>query len=371
MNILFITNTLPPVVDGVGDYTLNLAREFAKHGHHVSIVCKHDDRVRRDYTDIAVYPIVEKWDRKASKIVMQLIQKDNVNIVLLQYVPHGFEKNGLPFSLVHLTSCIKKRGIALFTFFHEVCIGNDGSHSLRRRIGSFCMALIAKRVALNSQFVATSIGHYKKRLEKLSVRNVETIPIPSNVPNCLLSESEISTLKKEIAHDDETIITLFGNRDFSIVVEAIEKIIDCGRKIKIIALGKANSSIPKKDFVFFTGPKPIEELSAYLKLTDILVLPEDVRSGCSLKSGSLAASLQFGIPTITTKGFMTDSVLDELFVFAKENTSQEYEHIISEMIDNSAELDIMRKRNLDFAKSLTWNATYVRYMGLMSTLKCQ
>ena len=59
MNILFITNTLPPVVDGVGDYTLNLAKEFAKHGHKVSIVCKRNDRVKTDYEDIRVFPIVE------------------------------------------------------------------------------------------------------------------------------------------------------------------------------------------------------------------------------------------------------------------------------------------------------------------------
>ena len=100
MNILFITNTLPPVVDGVGDYTLNLAKEFAKHGHKVSIVCKRNDRVKTDYEDIRVFPIVEAWNKSTAAPVMQLIQERHIEIVSLQFVPHGYEPHGLPFGLI-------------------------------------------------------------------------------------------------------------------------------------------------------------------------------------------------------------------------------------------------------------------------------
>ena len=30
---------MPPIVDGVGDYTYNLAHEFALHGHEVIVIC--------------------------------------------------------------------------------------------------------------------------------------------------------------------------------------------------------------------------------------------------------------------------------------------------------------------------------------------
>lgn len=61
----------------------------------------------------------------------------------------------------------------------------------------------------------------------------------------------------------------------------------------------------------------IELLAVYLQISDILILPEDPLSGCSLKSGSLAAALQFGIPTITNSGFMTDERLSDLFLFPR------------------------------------------------------
>ena len=44
MRILFITNQMPPLVDGVGDYTCNLARGFARHGHEAAVVCREDMR---------------------------------------------------------------------------------------------------------------------------------------------------------------------------------------------------------------------------------------------------------------------------------------------------------------------------------------
>ena len=118
MNILFITNTLPPVVDGVGDYTLNLAKEFAKHGHNVSIVCKCDDRVKTDYEDIKVFPIVEAWNKSVAAPVIRLIRERHIEIVSLQYVPHGYDNRGLPFAIAYLAKEIKKINVPLYTFFH-------------------------------------------------------------------------------------------------------------------------------------------------------------------------------------------------------------------------------------------------------------
>lgn len=369
MNILFITNTIPPVVDGVGDYTLNLAKEFVKHRHNVSIVCKRDDRVKTDYEDIKVFPIVEAWNKSAAAPVIRLIQERHIDIVSLQYVPHGYDNKGLPFSIAYLAKEIKKINVPLYTFFHEVCIGRGKWYQFHRNIGAFLMASIAKQIALNSTFVGTSIEHYKKRLKALNIDDVSLMPIPSNVPIIYANDSDKKKLKESIACKDDTIITLFGNRDFSIVVDAIKSIIKNGANIKVIALGKANSSIPKEDFIYFTGPMEIDCLALYLQITDILILPEDSSSGCSLKSGSLAAALQFGIPTITTKGFMTDNKLSDLFLFARENTANEYISLINKLIGNNDLSDKLKNISMDFAKHLTWEAVYNKYMKSLSILK--
>lgn len=368
MNILFITNALPPEVDGVGDYTLNLAKEFAKHGHEVSIVCKKSNKVLIDCTEVGIYPIVNKWNKSAAGQVKQLMQQRSVEMVCLQYVPHGFEPHGLPLGLLLFMQELKKAGTPIFTFFHEICIGY--SFNVNRLVGAFLMGMIARLIAKKSLIIATSIEHYKKCLNKLGVnKNVAIIPIPSNIPECNLTESEVSKLKKTIASKDEKLITLFGNRDFSQVISAIRNLIKKGERIKVIALGKANRSIPKEHFIYFTGAMEISELSAFLKVTDILILPEDTKSGCSLKSGSLAASLQFGIPTITTRGFMTDKSLDVLFLFAKENSVSEYEHIIAMLLDDLEKRENMRWNNFKFAETLTWKVTYDKYIELILSHK--
>ena len=369
MNILFITNTLPPVVDGVGDYTLNIAREFARHGHKVTVVCKRDDRVRTEYDDICVCPVIEAWNKATVGTVIRLINEKHIKIVSLQYVPHGYDNRGLPFAIAYLAKQIRKINVPLYTFFHEVCIGRGKWYQVHRNIGAFLMATIAKRIASNSTFVGTSIEHYKKRLKKLKIEEVSLIPIPCNVPIVYATDSDKDKLKESIACKENTIITLFGNRDFSVVIDAIKAIIKNGANIKVIALGKTNASIPKEDFIYFTGPMEIESLALYLLITDILILPEDSSSGCSLKSGSLAAALQFGIPTITMKGFMTDSILTDLFLFAEENSVDEYITLINKLMENRVLADELKNNSLEFAKHLTWRAVYDKYMNTLSTLK--
>lgn len=113
----------------------------------------------------------------------------------------------------------------------------------------------------------------------------------------------------------------------------------------------------------------IDCLALYLQITDILILPEDSSSGCSLKSGSLAAAIQFGIPTITTKGFMTDNKLTDLFLFARENSVNEYISLINKLIGNNDLSDKLKNSSMDFAKHLTWEAVYNKYMKSLSILK--
>ena len=120
MNVLFISKGLPPAVDGVGDYTINIAREFSSHGHSVTIVCKKAEDVITDYANITVLPVVEAWNNNNGKRIRQLINERNIDVTMLQYVPHAFEPHGLPFGLLSFVQQIKKSNKPVFTFLHEV-----------------------------------------------------------------------------------------------------------------------------------------------------------------------------------------------------------------------------------------------------------
>ena len=170
MKILFVTNTLPPIVDGVGDYTYNIAKQFAEHDHDVYIVCKKNPAINTDVEGITVLPIIEKWNFNCHKPIVKLIKEKGIEIVSLQYVPHGFHLKGLPFPLIKFTNEIKKTQAKLFTFFHEVCIDYYG-WNIKRFICSIGIKYIAKRLIINSNYIATSIKHYAERIKTLSILN--------------------------------------------------------------------------------------------------------------------------------------------------------------------------------------------------------
>ena len=365
MNILFITNTLPPVVDGVGDYTLNLAKEFAKHGHKVSIVCKRNYRVKKDYEDIRVFPIVEAWNKAAAHPVIRLIQEKHINVVSLQYVPHGYEPHGLPFGLIRFVKEIRKTHVPIFTFCHEVYWRYRG-FNIKFLAESLLMAFISKRILKYSDYVATSISHYAKMIKKLSGYIAPTIPITSNIP---VDNVDAKSTKAIVAPNKEFIVAFIGKRDLTVVSDALRHLIDEGNNIKLLFIGKTNDvqNIENKH-CYHTGILNIEELSNYVAAADCMIMPEDNITGCSLKSGSLAAALSFGIPVITSKGIMTDDKLKdrENILFVDSTSAATYHDAIETLLKNKAFADKISKNAKEFGKMLTWKHTYNEYMKIIN-----
>lgn len=199
MKILFITNNLPPIVDGVGDYTYNIAMQFAEHNYEVYVICKRDSRINTDVKGITILPIIDKWNNSCHEPIIKLIKEKCINIVSLQYVPHSFQKKGLPFPLVKLTHEINKyKNIKLFTFFHEVSVEKEKGN-IKRTLLSMLMQHISKRVIENSDYVATSIEYYRNMILKLvpDKKNIRLIPIACNIPETKLSEEKLLALKRK------------------------------------------------------------------------------------------------------------------------------------------------------------------------------
>lgn len=365
MNILFITNTLPPVVDGVGDYTLNLAKEFAKHGHRVSIVCKRDDRVETNYDDICVFPIVDTWNKAAAHPVIRLIQDKHIDVVSLQYVPHGYEPHGLPFGLIGFMKNIRNTSVPVFTFCHEVYWKYMG-FNIKYLAESLLMAFISKHILKCSDYVATSIGHYAKMINELSGNQAPVIPIASNIP---VTNVDAKSTKAIIAPNNEFIVAFIGKRNLSVVSTALKRLIDEGNHIKLLFIGKTNDVQNIEDsFCYRTGILNIDELSNYVAAADCMIMPENNISGCSLKSGSLAAALSFGIPVITSKGIMTDDKLIDRdnILFVDSTSEATYHDAIETLLKNKAFADKISKNAKEFGKMLTWKHTYNEYMKIIN-----
>lgn len=366
MKILFITNNLPPIVDGVGDYTYNIARQFAEHDHEVYIVCKMNPKINTDVKGITILDIVEKWNFNCHKPIVKLIKEKGIDIVSLQYVPHGFHPKGMPLGLIRLMIKVKKTGVKTMIFFHEIYLNYLG-FKIHRTLCSFVTKYIAKRLINESDYHATSIEHYRNLITKYKNRaNVSVIRIASNIPMHTYENDYLEHLKMKIAPKGEFIILFFGKRNIETHIEAIKELINEG--YKIIALSLGSTYFLKYDYnipTYKTGLLDINELSQYFQIADCLCLPENEKSGATFKSGSLAAGLQYGLPIITNKGFMTESILIDDVNILFVNNKNEIKTSIKRIINNKDHRMYIGKNALSIGKSLTWENTYNEYMNLI------
>ena len=362
MNILFLTNNMPPNIDGVGDYTMNMAREFARHGHKVIVVCKDYNNICITHSDIDIMPIIKFWNTAALTPILEIVKAEKIDVISLQYVPHGFHPKGLPWGVARLMKGIKKSGIKVMTFCHEVCVPPIKG-DLKRAILVKLMSLITKRILQQSDYIATSIGWYAKMIRDImpSIANIPLLPIPSNVPLCRKSKEELAILKENVAPQGEFIVGFIGKRDIIYAVQAVKELISEGYKIKILSIGQTNFLSMESEYIYKTGVLPIEYLADYIAISDCIVLPEG-KSGCSFKSGSLMAALCEGKPVITNKGKMTDSSLvhRDNILFAKNKI--DFIHAISSLIQDKKLSEYISQGAKKISEKVTWTNTYEQYL---------
>lgn len=370
MKILFITNNLPPLVDGVGDYTYNIAKQFVEHNHEVYIICRNNPQINTNVLRMTILPIINKWDYNCYKPIIKFIKEKAIDVVSLQYVPHGFHPKGLPFPIIKLTKEIKKTKSFLFTFCHELLVLPERGN-IKKCILSYLMKQITKKIINNSDYAGTSNEYYKYLAENYIKVNkkLDTIPISSNIPLIKYDADYIKNLRKQIANSNETIIAFFGNRNIDTSIEVIRNLIKRGKKIKTLFIGKTAIQDNSLDanFAYKTGIINVNEISQYFQIADILLLPEDTGFGCSFKSGSLIAGLQNGTTIITTKGRMTsDLLLDKHnIIFTDFNNKNNLERLLIYYIEHPLECKrIGNNAKLQFS-FINWTNTYQKYIEIL------
>ena len=370
MTILFITNNLPPVVDGVGDYTYNIARQFAMHRHKVYIACRENAEVNTHVKGMTIVPCVKAWNWSCYKPIVQLIREKGIEVVSLQYVPHGFHPKGLPFPLIRLVREVKKCKVKLFTFCHEVGVEAEKGNA-KRTLLSLLMLYISKKIIENSDSVATSIAYYRSMILKLVPEkgNVPLIPIASNIPASSSTEAEIGRLRKKIAPHGESIVSFFGMRDVESSLTAIAELKREGHNVRALIIGKTSSRLPQllPEDTVKTGILPIDEIDDYFKISDIFILPENQKYGCSFKSGSLVAALRNKLPVITSRGKLTSHLLRDgmEILFTDFTSAGKVKEAIASMLDSPARRAEIGLSGYHVVENFTWEATYDTYLRVI------
>jgi hypothetical protein len=196
MVIIQIVPALPPSVNGLGDYALNLARQ-----------------IRNDFAIDTCFIVADpNWQgseyiygfstlrlsNRSRHALLDLLQRklSGVSKVLLHYVGYGYAKRGCPFWLVGALQQWRRQNVSnqLVTMFHELYASSQSPLTSAFWLSNFQKRLV-KTLLLQSNRVVTNREENSKVLKELGGHHdliVDVLPVFSTVgePDCLLPLAE-------------------------------------------------------------------------------------------------------------------------------------------------------------------------------------
>ncbi len=331
MPVISIIPRLPPAIDGVGDYALNLAlqlrKDFSIETHFLV-----GDPTWTGAKQIEGFQIAQVKSCFASSLLSLLpCDRQNPTPVLLHYVNYGYAKRGCPVWLVDGLQRWQATSVNRFlvTMFHEIYASGPPWAS------SFWLSPLqrnlATRLAQISDRCLTSTQDYAKLLYELSLgkqTQIPTLPVFSNIGE----PEQVPPLAER--HRRVVVFGSPSNRlrvyreslaelDLTCQLLGIEEIWDVGPSasltlstvngVPIVKLG-SRSAVEISNFLlnslvgFFDYPSNYLTKSTYLAKSTIFaaygahgVLPVSAR--CTISVDGIEAGKHYWIPKSHTTGW--------------------------------------------------------------------
>jgi hypothetical protein len=332
VRLTFITSSLAPGKDGVGDYTRELASSCQSLGARCALVALNDHRIERTCEETQSargesllclrLPASDPWPER-QRIAEGWLSDNSTDLISLQFVAYGYHPKGIVRGLDRLLAAvIGDRPLHLM--LHELWIGAERGAPLRRRlIGTvqrrYVLAMIQ---ALAPRLIHTSNAAYASLLR---ARRVEagllplcgSIPIiPNPDPHWLGRELTRLGVAPERAMSRDrcwrfgifgTMLSFWSPEPlFSYIAEAAR----CsGREVIVAAIGRTGPGATLWQslqhqyggrFSFAAlGERSAEEISRFLQSIDfgIAMTPWQLIG----KSGTTAAMLDHGLPVVVSR----------------------------------------------------------------------
>lgn len=311
MKIIFVSGSLEPGKDGVGDYTFLLAKQFAKLGHSVITVAINDPYIRdhspfENYRQdgsvmIFRYSMSLSYRRRFERL-REIIDEYSVDWISLQFVPFSYDRKGLPLKMaLELTKL--KTSARWHIMFHELWVGIDASFFSKYFWWGKFQQLILIRILnkLTPDVITTNCILYLDLLKKIDAKS-QLLPLFSNIPvSSLVSEQH--------AAPHQLIYVIFGGIHYGAPVakfaEETSRLVKTKTlQAKLILIGSSgkDSSIWISEFesrgieVQSYGIQPLELVSEVLASATYGISTTPIL--LAEKSGSIAAMRAHKLPVI-------------------------------------------------------------------------
>lgn len=313
--VLLITGEYPPAHGGVGDYTCELAQALQERHVDSGVLTQRTTDGRRPTTTTrqrqgGTYRVA----RITPRAVLSALKGTRASIAHIQYQTGAYGMrpavNLLPVLLKVLW------GKPVVVTFHDLLVPYlfPKAGPVREWVNRLLARTASATIATNHEDAA--------RLRSWGVRDVEVIPIGSNIPNNPPIGFDRDRWRAEhgIA-PGTTVLAYFGflnsTKGLDALLHALRSLKNRPGEYRLLmvggglgasdptnrataqALDRLAGELGVKDELLWTGYLEPQEVSAALLSADMAVLP--YADGASFRRGSLLAVLEHGLPVITTQ----------------------------------------------------------------------
>lgn len=359
MRIQIIAAALPPQLDGIGDYTANLAAELA---HSATVTVLTGAQVPDPIPGVRVETAFSAADPRSVWNLTRHVAEDKPDWVLLQYNPFSYGRWGKNLHLPHVMRQIKRDlpGTRFALMVHEpfvpIISPQFAVMATWQRWQLWALGRSADRVFF-------SIDPWAKRFQEwFPHTQARHLPVGSNIPRVPISRAEA---RARLGIEDQTIVlglfgTMSAGRMLTQVQEAAITLRQSGHRVKVLYIGPHNeqvcAALGNTDLIA-DGPAAPEEVSRRFAAMDIYLVPYS--DGISTRRTTLMVALQHGIATVGTSGLLTDSLFErengQAFLLADVNAPEQFQsHVLRLAEDAALREQIGRAGMLLYKREFAW-----------------
>jgi len=310
MRIDLLFPRLPPALDGIGDYTAQLAYHLAAQEHAVRILTAASNAAPIARVDIVrCFSMEHRHDVLSAQNAVCEAPPD---WLVVQYNPFAWGTYGLNLFLPLLLWNVKRTcpEVHIAVMFHEDFVPVEhwrfAVMTTYQRLQFFALGALADGVFF-------SIGPWAKQYASwFKGTPVAHLPVGSNIPRSTATTVE-SRARWGLA-DAGPVVGVFGTLHETRLLSHIQPAVACVRKAYSAAhvlyvgphgevLREALPGVPIVD----AGRCPAPDVAHALRAMDVHLAP--FKDGASTRRGSMIAGLNNGVPTVSTLGPLTDDVL--------------------------------------------------------------
>ena len=323
MKICFLCPSLEPGQDGVGDYTLRLARQLQELGHECLCIAINDNKLGEDSSAnreaeisgtgalVLRFSGRKPWEERIP-LLREAVRRFGPDWISLQYVPWGYDPKGLPRQLAgRLSAVINQHPLQIMC--HELWMEGPWFSIKNRLLGALQKPLCREIFSvLHPKVVHTHIPLYREMLRRIAV-DIEILPLHGNIPVAGTRDEARAWLKEKTAIEGDAFVAgFFGNLWQTFNLDMLKRLAterdQVGRGMCIVSAGTLSPSgeskwkaieaeLNERSAVYRLGSLVSRDVSHYLGSLDLgLTTYPKLLAG---KSGSVAAMLEHGVAVRT------------------------------------------------------------------------